>query len=358
MAEAFIGGRRVSLAKAVDQAASLLERAKLPVVTGLGTDTAGLRMAASLARRLSCVIDPAGSGDLLNNLDVLRSTGWMIVSPGEARHRADLFMVIGAGALSAWPEMIDQLMPDATTARIITVGAPDVEGALASRGPEPLRLAASEKTLPGVVAALRARHTGHPISLGDQATASTDALVEALTAARFGVVIWPPGLASPVVEMICGLVKDLNAKTRFSGIPIPARGNGSGVGQSLGWLTGFPTGISFGSGLPAHDPWAHDAERLIASGEADAAVWVEAYGAQGPDWVSRIPTVALVPSGTLFSKTPAVRIDIGTPGIDHDGVDLRAGSGALAFIEASRPSPEPSAHAILTALLDRLGGPS
>src|SRR5690606_33253335 len=100
-----------------------------------------------------------------------------------------------------------------------------------------------------------------------------DRLADMLKAAKFGLAIWSPeALDRLQTEMLCGLVKDLNAGTRFSGFPLPAAGNGAGVAQASGWLTGFPMRTAFGRGMPEHDPWRLDADRLVADEEADAAL--------------------------------------------------------------------------------------
>ena len=72
--------------------------------------------------------------------------------------------------------------------------------------------------------------------------------------------------------MLHGLVRDLNDTTRFSTLPLPGLDNGAGVLAACGWTTGFPMRTGFGSGVPIHDPWQFDADRLVASGETDCVV--------------------------------------------------------------------------------------
>ncbi|MDR3406930.1 MAG: amidohydrolase family protein, partial [Methylovirgula sp.] len=60
--------------------------------------------------------------------------------------------------------------------------------------------------------------------------------------------------------------------------PRPAQ-NAVGVLQTSGWMTGFPIRTGFGRGYPEHDTWRFDANRLVDAGEADAALWISAYGA-------------------------------------------------------------------------------
>ena len=104
-----------------------------------------------------------------------------------------------------------------------------------------------------------------------------------LRAARFGVAVWSAAeLDALTIEMLCGLVDDLNAATRFSGLSLAPGDNALGVLQTCGWMTGFPMRTGFARGHPEHDPWRYDAARLVDSGEADGALWISAYRAAAP----------------------------------------------------------------------------
>ena len=59
--------------------------------------------------------------------------------------------------------------------------------------------------------------------------------------ARFGVAVWTAAsLGALEIEMLHGLVRDLNETTRFSTLPLAAPDNGAGVLAACGWTTGFP----------------------------------------------------------------------------------------------------------------------
>ena len=149
------------------------------------------------------------------------------------------------------------------------------------------------------------------------------------------------------VEMLCGLVKDLNAKTRFSGLPLAAGDNALGALQACGWMTGFPMRTGFGRGYPEHDPWRFDAARLVETGEADCVLWISAYSAAAPSWKRAVPMIALTGQDVNFPRPPRVRIEVGRPGIDHDAVEHLAATGTLAPVTATKPSELPTvAHTI------------
>src|SRR6185437_14446277 len=92
-----------------------------------------------------------------------------------------------------------------------------------------------------------------------------DSIATAVKGARFGVAVWTAAsLGALEIEMLHGLVRELNESTRFSTLPLAAPDNGAGVLASCGWMTGFPMRTGFDGGAPLHDPWRFDAERLVA----------------------------------------------------------------------------------------------
>jgi formylmethanofuran dehydrogenase subunit B len=48
--------------------------------------------------------------------------------------------------------------------------------------------------------------------------------------------------------------------------------------------------------------------------------------------------IALCAEGTKFEDPPGVQIAVGRPGLDHDGVEFLAATGALAAVAAASPT--------------------
>lgn len=351
MAAAFIDGRPVALPEAIGEAASLLQEARYPIIAGLGADIQAVRAAIRLAEALACPFDHMASGVALNILSVLRDSGWMSVSPDEGRRLADTVLVVGAIPKCDWPAALAALPPPGKVRLAVTVGARGFPGRLAKLGYATESIAADPPALPGILAALRARAAGRPASSSQR----IDRAAAALKDAAFGLAVWrPASLDRLATEMLAGLLQDLNAETRFSAAPLPAPHNGMGAAMAAGWLTGFPTRTGFGRGYPEHDPWRFDARRMIAAGEADAAVWLSALATEQPDWNGSVDLVALVALGTRLAGTPRVRIEVGVPGLDHDGVLLSAETGSLAHVAATAASDRPRADAVLQGILQSL----
>jgi formylmethanofuran dehydrogenase subunit B len=359
MSDALLDGKSISLEDAYQHAAQILGGAKFPVVAGLGADVAGARAAILLAERLRGAFDHLAMRDAFADLDVVRSTGMFVTSPSEARVRSDLFLLIGPGLASYWPEIFDRLalnkaprLGGRTSRRVVWVGPKRNEAKL--DGVEIETIAATPEELPGVIAALRARLGGRPVALSAAATKKIDAVIESLKAAHFGVAVWAAaGLDALTVEMVQGLVTDLNAATRFTGLPIGARAGASGVIQASGWMTGFPPRTGFGRGYPEHDPWRFEARRLVESGEADAALWVSAYDGEPPPWDANVPLVTLAPAKGRAAAKRGVFIEVGRPGEDYDCVELARETGAMVLRQARAPSSLPSVAQSIAAISAR-----
>ena len=342
---------------AVAEAARLLARSTLPVIAGHIDDAAAASAAFRLAKAIGGVVDHAAAEASLRDHAILSQTGCMLVSPGEARQRADTFLLVGDRPLRAWPALPDFLLAEGPT-HISDVGPKRVLLAFCGKQPGPWQSAvevvwrqADPDKLPTLLGALRARIAGRPIA-ASLSGEDIDRLAATLKAARFGVALWCAGeLDAMALEMLTGLIKDLNAETRWSGVSVVEDGGAAAATLVSGWTTGFPLRTAFGRGYPEHDPWRFDARRLVQSGEADAIVWIAAPGEAAPAWLGEIPTVEL---STQPRRSEAICIAAGVSGLDHDAVVYDQRTGTLVRHIAAEPSGIPNVAAVLdrlTALL-------
>jgi formylmethanofuran dehydrogenase subunit B len=276
----------------------------------------------------------------------------MMTTPNEARLRADTLLLVGpslekdASDPSRWLGLGSSGKGDAvekrSLARLCPGGAVTIPGeAVVTCGVD---------RLPVVLAALRARLRGRRGGTTGVPAKTIDDVATLLKAARFGVAMWSAAdLDALAIEMLCGIVADLNAETRFTGIALPPANNAIGVLQACGWMTGFPMRTGFGRGHPEHDPWLHDGARMMATGEADCVVWISAYGAAAPRWPDGTPVIALTAGEAVPAAGPAVQIEVGRPGLDHDGVEHCPMLGTLLAVAATQPSET-------TSVADAIGG--
>jgi formylmethanofuran dehydrogenase subunit B len=336
MAEAWIRGSPAALQAAIAESAKLLQASRMPVIAGLGSDVAGARAAIRLAQRVGGAIDHMHSTALLRDLDVMREAGMMVTTPNETRLRADLLLLVGPGLVEAWPDLPARLLDDQKR-RIVWL-CPG-SAARDARSDQNILIGGGEPAdLPVVLAALRAQIAKRPTGQTPPSAKALEKLAAELAKARFGVAVWSAAqLDGLTLEMLCGLVKDLNESTRFSGLPLTPDDNAAAIQQVSGWMTGFPLRTGFGRFYPEHDPWRFDAARLVESGEADCALWISACRAVSPPWRrNKIPLIALAqePDGLAAE----VVIAVGRPGIDHDAVMHSAATGTLAAVTVEKPA--------------------
>jgi formylmethanofuran dehydrogenase subunit B len=361
MHHAWIDGTAAELDTAAATAARLLDASRQPLIAGLGTDVAGARAAITLAQRIGAVIDHMNADALLRDLDVLREAGVMLTTPSETSLRADTLLLVGPGVTDA-----SSALPLHGAAREGGDGGRDrrifwlCPGRQAGVAGGSTIVGLETRDLPVLLATLRARLNGRPAGPSPVPMPVLDEVADGLKAARFGVAVWSAAeLDALTIEMLCGLVADLNITTRFSGLPLAPGDNAIGVLQVCGWITGFPPRTGFGRSYPDHDPWQYRAARLADSGEADCVLWIAAYRAAAPEWSGDLPTIALAPADAKFQKRPRVHIAVGAPGRDHDGVEHHATIGTLALAAATQRSNALSvADAIASIAAHLAGGPS
>jgi formylmethanofuran dehydrogenase subunit B len=355
----FVEGRSVSLAEATHAAAGLVAASRLPVFLIGACDVASTRAAIQLAGRVGGVIDHSESNGAFRELDVMRSFGKFIITPNEARQRADTVLLVGSGLTKLWPDMMESLglaqlprlgLPPQPR-QILCLGGNGEERALSTLADR--TIAAEDDALPSLIAALRARAAQRRVALSAPDGSALETMAEALKQAKFGVIVYSPAsLDALAIEMLVGLAADLNNTTRFSTISVGRSGNAETAMQTCAWMTGFPVRTGFGRVYPDHDPWRFDAARLIESGEADALIWISSERGL-PALPPQLSVVAL--SADQSAKHDAkVHISIGRHGREHDGVDFARETQSLVWRRAGVAAELPSAASVLEDITERI----
>lgn len=344
MAVAWIGNRETLVERAAEHAAALLHSSRCPVFT-LDTDIHGTRAAIALAERFGAAYDHVEGGALARETALLTDKGGMLVAPGEARRRADVVAIVGElpAAHRGFVEELADTVPDLSTGRtreFFLIGetgtpAPPLGGSQVTR--------LSCGSLNATLAALRAQCAGRQVL---SPVANFDRFASALAEARFPVFLFSgDGCDELALEMLQGIVVDLNRKSRASALLLAASESGWGATLASTWMTGFPPRTGFARGFPEFDPWRFDVMRMIADGEADFHLWISAC-AQPPK-ESKGPTLVAVTKAAEPVAGAAVTIAIGEAGIDHDAVAYSSRSGTLRSVRAASASHLPSAAAVL-----------
>lgn len=342
---------------AIAKAAAQLSTSRLPVIAGLKTDVAGAIAALKLARRLGAIVDHAASDANLRDQAVLQDTGLMRISPAEARRLADTFLIVGDRPPQSWPDLADFLAVDARpeSGRRATFVILCREPIAALRGDAHVtHMRCGSHELPGIIAALRARINDRPLAASFD-PAEVDRVAALLKGAPFGVAIWSPDeFDALAIEMLTGLIKDLNEQTRWSGFPATADATVAGVAAASAWIAGLPPRAGFSRGEAEYDPWRFRAMRLVESGEADTVLWI---GDDPPDWLKDTKAIVIAGEAALGTVTAQVGIAIGEPGIDHDAILQDRHTATLVQVKASAPTRKPSAADVLMQIAARLTPP-
>jgi formylmethanofuran dehydrogenase subunit B len=335
------------LDSALERAAELLARARLPVIGGLFTDIDGASAALALAEKLGGVIDHAASEGLSRAARVTRETGVAPASFGEVRNRADTIVVIGEGPLARDPELLAKLFPGEpglprpgdNKRELILLGADKPK---TPKG-VPVTAINGKATVPELVALLAASVREGRFDLRDKALAAKIEKAGArLRDSAFAVFVYDPAeIEEPVMHTVLEAIRHLIKTTRAATMTIAAPGNGEGVNLCSTWTCALPVRTSFARDIPENDMWAYDTERLLKSGEADALVWIDALDGESADRPKGAPAIVLSSRPTRAGRGDIV-IEVGAAGSDHDAalyLPPIAGIGVVKAKSADKSKP-------------------
>lgn len=349
---AWVKGGATDAGAAIKAAAMLLAAARTPVFAGLCAELSAVQAAYGLAAAIGASLDPVASPGLYADLASLSRTGAMTTTPAEAVGRADAVFIVGN---APWDRAIVQDIAESKPLRGRAAGEERTILSLGgSRNGATRHVAypADNGGLAVSIAHLRAYVKGH--LAGETAYAD---LARRLYAAQYGVVLYDAGELGEIgVEMLQGLVKDLNETTRFFSLSVSDPFQGRALLQLAAWTTGQAPRVGFGRDLPEHDPWRFDSTRQIGAGEADAALWLASLPAPRPDWLGSLPTVAIVGEGSSEATGDAAEIVIavGVPGESAGGALWNERRGAVTYIPASSQPAELTAAAVIEAIRERI----
>ncbi len=205
-------------------------------------------------------------------LRTLADTGAMTTTGTEARHRGDLIVLAGPGAVAyadhartfadggglyPWRGAPRRALPRHRIGRPVHMASTATVAVLGDGG-----------SIDRLVALLSARLAGRPVGdLGNGPDRDAiDAVALQMKAAAFGVVVYDPADFDHVaLDGLMALVRALNDETRFTTLAVPAHHHGRGANLVTAWNTGDRLPIGLGRGYPEQDDWRFDVERAVAS---------------------------------------------------------------------------------------------
>ncbi len=363
-----VDGKKVSLDIAVTKAAELLRVSNQPVIGGCATDVNGMRGVMAVADKAGAVVDNMNFTAARRNFLALQDTGWMTTTLAEVKNRCDYLLVVGVDLEGFSPRFFERYMwnkesmflDDTSQREVVYLGkAPSADASTSPAGVKAKVLECADADLPEVMAVLRALVKNKKIvaeSVCGIAVSDLQTVAEQLKAAKYGVVAWAAGAlgfdhAELTVQMLTEMVKDINTMdTRCSGFPLGGKEGDQTANQVCGWISAYPARARFSSGFPEYDPFLYDTNVMLANGEADVLVWVQAFNSASVPPATDLPTIVVARSGMTFTKEPDVFIPVGTPGIDHAGHAYRLDNVVAIRLKKLRDSGLPSTAEVLNAI--------
>jgi formylmethanofuran dehydrogenase subunit B len=341
---ALVDGRPASMDEAVEVAASILARADLPLIYGLGNSTCeSQRAAILLAEDIGGVIDTHTSMTHGPSKLGAQLVGKVTCTLGEVRNRADLLIYWGTNPVETHPRHFTRyaytprgkFVPGGRHDR--TMILVDVQHTLSARAADQF-LQIQPGTDFELLTVLRAMVRDQKVdadllaATGLTLEQATD-LVAQMTGARFGVFFFGTGLSRTRgrhmnVAALHSLTMALNAFTKFAAIPMRDLGNDVGADNVMSWLTGYPVGVDFSRGYPRSNPGEFTAVDLLARREADAALIVAAdpwstMPEAAVEHLETIPHVVIDRAGAGPRANARVQFVTASPGIDEPGTAYR-----------------------------------
>jgi formylmethanofuran dehydrogenase subunit B len=364
-----IDGRSVDLEAALDRAAELLGAARAPLVWGLTRSTVETqRHAVAIADRIGGFVGISGAGSA--GAMAYQRVGHVSATLGEVRDRADIIVYDFHFPMHKFPRLSERYAEN-STGRFVSDGrdgrtvirlALKNEKLAMADADAIIRIPAAPSTYDHEAspaefyAALRAVIKGFELNTDRLARLGLDLsvlmnLATQLKRAKYGALFLSDRSATTSEwEAILGLVRDLNAYTRFVVLnPTPDAPNAAGAKSVLSWQTSAVGEVDFSMGSPRYDPLEETTERLMR-GEFDAALLVCEGTATSSDmeWLtydrkaalslSRLPRIVIRPADSLGANwtkrgvpysinsilyEPHVSIPTARPGIDEGGTFAR-----------------------------------
>jgi formylmethanofuran dehydrogenase subunit B len=158
-------------------------------------------------------------------------------------------------------------------------------------------------------------------------------VADALVNCNFGVIFFGMGLAQSAgksrnIEAAIELVRDLNARTKFSIMPMRGHFNVCGANIVLTWQTGFPFGVDFSLGYPRYNPGETSIVEILVRHESDAVLAVASDPVAGfpKDAVEHLvknPLIVIDPHLNATSMMADVVIPSAIVGIEIEGTAYR-----------------------------------
>lgn len=367
MLQPHIDGQTVSLDQAVKQAAILMKQAQQPLISGMGTDTAGSRAAMLLAEKSGAIIDHQAGDAIIRNMLVLQANGWIMTTLSEVKNRADFILFLGTDTRKDYPRFMerfvynkDSLFLKKTHPRnLASIGnALKLELPTGPGHKPPISIACPNTDLGDYVSALLGLVRGKNIpftAISPRKLSRLKTIAEKLKSSKYSVLVWSPAAldfphAELTIQVICELIRELNHSTRAAGLSLGGD-NGSGTFMSVcAWQSGYPFRVSYANKYPLYDPYNFSTRKLLERSDIDLLFWLSSFQSEINIPENNIPKIILARPSNKPAPVAHVFIPVATPGIDHAGNLFRTDSVVSLPLKQLRSGHYPDAADVINRI--------
>ena len=360
-AEASIAGITAPFEQAVKRAAWLLQKSRKPLVAGLGTDVNGIRAALQLAEKTDAALLHSQESQSLHNLKTLQARGGITATLAEVKNRADVIIFIGNNVCGDYPRFIERFInaPYALFAgqnrKLAYLGRPGRTELAGCEDHELVVISGRNDEIADNLALLRARLADRQLLDFSTVPAAKARKLEQVAGmirdAQYGVLVWSPAAvpqdqADLIISSAYDLLRDLNARQRFTGLSLGGSNGGASWQSVATWQTGFPAAVDFNRGCPSGDG--------IHTADVDSLLWISGFMEAAPPALD-VPTVILSPY-RAGANDADVYIPTGVPGIDHAGNLFRTDGVISLPLKKLRETGAQSAAGIIREIISVIEG--
>ena len=386
----------VSFEEALHKSAEILVNANYPVLYGWSsTSCEAQRIGIELSEQLGGVFDNTSSVCHGPSVLGMQEVGIPTATLGQVRHRADLIIYWGSDPLSSHPRHMQRYTYFAkgrfeeSTRKVCTnhnsieadqgIDAENFQTQVEKDSPDPnflpptlcektrkLLVVDVRKTLTAakadvflqiepnkdfeLIQALRMLVKDQEIDVDNVAGVPVKYLsevAELLVNCNFGVIFFGMGLAqsegkSRNIEAVIELVRDLNARTKFSIMPMRGHFNVTGANIVSVWQTGFPFAVDFSLGYPRYNPGESSLAEILLRRESDAFLVVASDPVAGlpkmaVEHLVKNPLIVIDPHLNATSLMADVVFPCAIVGIEMEGTAYRMDSVPLPLKKVVQP---------------------
>lgn len=365
--------KSVDLEEAIDESARLLRESDYPVAYGWSsTSCEAQELGVELVEELGGIMDNTSSVCHGPTILAEQGVGYSGCTLGQVKNRADLIIYWGCNPSHAHPRHLSRYTryprgfftrSGERDRKMVTIDIRKTDTAKISDkfiqvNPDEdyellgaLRTVIKDGDIPDEVAGVPAEEI--------------KSLAEDMVNCDFGAVFFGLGLTmsrgkyANVDNAIC-LVRDLNAHTKFTIMPMRGHFNVAGANKVTCWEARFPFAVDFARGYPRYGPGENSVVDALSNEEVDAALIVASDPASTlPSYAlehyKNIPSITIDPHFSQTAKLSDVFIPSAATGIETGGTAYRMDGVPIKLRKVIEPSDGiKSDEEILEGILQKL----